>query len=254
MKKIFVFPKVYLSFGMLILVLMMSGCGIAQNKPSQTTTEPLCYVSSHPEWPGTPCPLTATPTTDVAEFSTSSVSFVTPTTAPISRIKGWKIYIDNEYNFSFEYPPYLVLNGSSRLNNFFLDDKYGQHLISIDAGTNNFNSNSDIDKNTKSWNGYNEDKQKAVNVLLEKISDTTTTIGYLSRWKVYDIKSYDAASDTRVFKTKASGFENKAIFVSKLAVKGKRVGISFETKILPNWPPISVDLFRQIVSTFQFDE
>lgn len=175
-----------------------------------------------------------------------------PTTTPVSAIKGWKVYVDDVYHFSFSYPPSMVVSGYSDKNSLFIDDKYGKHVIFIDAGDSEFNGN--LEEDVKSWSGYNPENQKAVNILLEKIVDTTTTIGYLSRWKFYNL-------GIRAPGTKASGLEIKAKFGSKLgasviidAGKYYNTVAYFETLALPSWSPISLDLFRRIASTFQFNQ
>ena len=232
MKKFILSRKIYVIFGIAVLALTMSGCGVVPNQAVQQQT-----------------------TSSVQSFSSSILPVViSPTTpTPTPAVKGWKVYVDKDHHFSFEYPPSLELEARNGPNDFLLDNKNGQHIVEISFGSTPIYRS--LDETAKMWSRYDSENYKVNDSLVEKISDTTTTIGYLSRWKFQRLGT-GYPSGTRM-----SGVENAANFLSKLDVATPRSDgaedkfiVLFQTYEVSNWSQITPALFRHIVSTFQFTQ
>jgi len=235
------------------LLFTVTGCGNVKNAPFPTSTVPL--VSSTVE---TNSISTITTTSTVVISTSSPVTVPTTTTisststTPVSTTKGWKVFVDEKYHFSFSYPPDLVLyppnlalNKYTELAHFYLDDKYGNHVIYIDPGSNNFDKNHDFEESMDRLEGatFEGDDRTIVNTLIEIIVNTPLTFGYLSQWKVFNSGKL------------ALNLETEAIFYSKSAVPAATIGketsiITFEIQR----DLVSLNLFRRIVSTFQFNQ
>lgn len=182
-----------------------------------------------------------------------------PTTTLVSPIKGWKVYVDDTYHFSFSYPAGWSVQGDG---NKVIKNEEGKMVIFVSTGGRHlgYEQENTLEKYIKSVAGEDVGVLKVENILFEKIVDTTTTLGYLSQWQVfYQKRPFPQKVETVVLDKPV--IEIRADFEAKTeqpyfsGISDWKTVINFKVEhetLKRNL--VSLLLFQRIVSTFQFNQ